>query len=194
MLRQKLTREVILAEALDSTLTPIFQSIPADTILSIHKPSFAALMGAVLGQRISYRQARKLRGILYRVMNCVDFTPQDLLEYTALAQVIPDTAKCDLMYRLATYCHTHPEALCDNAKLDALIQQIPGVGLWTKETFKLVTFRDWDVFPAGDLFLRERVRRLLELKRRPTIAETKKIAERWAPHRSVVALYLWRWF
>ena len=53
---------------------------------------------------------------------------------------------------------------------------------------------DWDVFPCGDLFIRQRLKKIYKLDKVPTISETRKISEKYKPYRSVVAWYLWRWF
>ncbi len=190
-LRQQILKLTYTLTQIDPKLAWLFSHVSVDTVLSMKKTPFVALMGAIIGQRILYTKARQLRGALYRVMGGVDFSPQDVLDYTNLETAIPDTHKCAVMRRVAAHCVEHPEAFDD---LDTLVTMIPGLGPWTRDVIKLVTFTDWDVFPCHDLFLRERVRWFYQLDHRPSVKETEKLVACWQPYRSVVALYMWRWF
>ena len=49
-----------------------------------------------------------------------------------------------------------------------------------------------DVFPSGDLALREGVKLLMDLDNRPDVTLTDQLAAAWTPHRSSVALLVWR--
>jgi DNA-3-methyladenine glycosylase II len=49
-----------------------------------------------------------------------------------------------------------------------------------------------DILPVDDLGVREGYRALKSLPEKPKPKELRKIAEAWAPHRTVAAWYLWR--
>ena len=49
-----------------------------------------------------------------------------------------------------------------------------------------------DIYPAGDLALQEALKIFLKLGKRPDETKTRKIARRWSPHRSSVALLMWK--
>ncbi len=51
-----------------------------------------------------------------------------------------------------------------------------------------------DVSPAGDLALRKGVGDALGLDPAPAVAELSRIAQSWAPWRSVAALLFWRYY
>ena len=191
MLRQQILKHTYALTQLDPKLSWLFSHVSVDTVLSMHKTPFVALIGAIIGQRIRYTKARQLRGALYTVMGGTTFTPQDVLEYSNLDHVIPDAHKCDVMRRVCEYLVAHPDTLSD---IDTLVSLVPGLGAWTRNVVKLVTLSDWDVFPCNDVFLRERLRRFYQLEKRPTVKETEQLVACWRPYRSVVALYMWRWF
>jgi DNA-3-methyladenine glycosylase II len=73
----------------------------------------------------------------------------------------------------------------------AAISAVRGLGRWTAELFLLFHLRRPDVFPAGDLVLRRGVRDLYGLELIPAEPEARRRAERWHPHRSLAATYLW---
>ena len=75
----------------------------------------------------------------------------------------------------------HPE------RADALTA-IWGVGPWTADMISMFYFGDKDVWPDGDIAARKTLERLTS-KRRKTV----RTAERFAPYRSYLAMYMWRW-
>ena len=67
-----------------------------------------------------------------------------------------------------------------------------GIGTWTAEVFLIFQLQRLDVVPAADLALLTAIQRVYRKRRRPTPAEARRLAERWAPFRSIAAWYLWR--
>ncbi len=62
-----------------------------------------------------------------------------------------------------------------------------GVGRWTADMANMFWFGEEDIWPDGDVAARKTLERLTS-KRRKTV----RTAERFAPHRSYLALYMWR--
>lgn len=71
----------------------------------------------------------------------------------------------------------------------AALTALRGVGPWTADMIALFYFRDPDVWPLGDLAVRKTFERLLAGQRRHDLNSA---AALFAPHRSLLALYLWR--
>ena len=72
---------------------------------------------------------------------------------------------------------------------------ITGVGPWTADMFLLFVLGRPDVFPVGDLGVREGLKTLVDHhggEPEMTRGEMREFAERWAPVRSYAALYLWQ--
>lgn len=62
-----------------------------------------------------------------------------------------------------------------------------GVGQWTADMISIFYFGDEDVWPDGDLAARKTLEQLTSHRRK-----TVRTAERFAPHRSYLALYMWK--
>jgi len=86
------------------------------------------------------------------------------------------------------------------------LTQVKGVGVWTAHMFLMFTLRRPNILPTGDFGIRMAMfRHYLDKKRArpsrsnrkrkiklPSPAQMEKIAECWAPYRSVACWYLWR--
>lgn len=79
--------------------------------------------------------------------------------------------------------------LSDDEAVERLTR-LHGVGTWTAEMFLIFSLGRRDVFSIGDLGLRSGVQRVEG--RALTNAQILRVAERWAPYRSVASLYLWK--
>ena len=66
------------------------------------------------------------------------------------------------------------------------ITAIWGVGQWTADMMNMFYFGEEDIWPDGDVAARKTLERLTS-KRRKTV----RTAQRFAPHRSYLALYMW---
>lgn len=73
-----------------------------------------------------------------------------------------------------------------------MLTQVWGVGEWTAQMFLLFRLGRLDVLPAGDLGVREGLKRLDELTERPEPAKVLERAEAWRPLRSVATWVLYR--
>jgi DNA-3-methyladenine glycosylase II len=69
---------------------------------------------------------------------------------------------------------------------------IRGVGPWTVEMLLIFTLGRPDVLPATDFGVRKGFARLHGLANLPMPKELLAYGERWRPHRSTAAWYLWR--
>jgi DNA-3-methyladenine glycosylase II len=67
-----------------------------------------------------------------------------------------------------------------------------GVGRWTVEMLLIFTLGRQDVLPADDYGVRDGYRATYGLKVLPTPKALLEYGERWRPHRSTAAWYLWR--
>jgi DNA-3-methyladenine glycosylase II len=68
----------------------------------------------------------------------------------------------------------------------ALLTQIHGIGPWTCDMLAIFYCKDPDVWPDGDSAARKTLQRLIG-RRKPA-----KVAALFAPHRSILALYMWK--
>lgn len=63
-----------------------------------------------------------------------------------------------------------------------------GVGQWTADMISIFYFGDEDIWPDGDLAARKTLEKLTSRRRK-----TVRMAERFAPYRSYLALYMWKY-
>ena len=77
------------------------------------------------------------------------------------------------------------------AELRKQLVALPGIGPWTAEVVAMRAARDPDVFPAGDLGIRQAVAALDATTELPSEDECRARAEGWRPHRSLAAQHLW---
>ena len=150
------------------------------------------MIGAIIGQIIRYQDAKRIRGNLYHKLG-IDFNVCDVEKLTdnQLCKIGFDDQKIEILRRTNKFILDNHLDL--NQNLSRLLE-IKGIGEWTLQTVKLTSMLDCDIFPAKDVFLRRKLQKLYNLKKRPTIKETNEFAEKWSPYRSVVCWYMWRWF
>jgi DNA-3-methyladenine glycosylase II len=95
----------------------------------------------------------------------------------AIAGDVPSLRECDLM---------------SDEEILARLTGIKGIGRWTGEMLLIFNLGRPDVLPVHDLG----VRRGFQIShRKHTMPEPERLAchgRRWAPHRTMAALYLWR--
>lgn len=74
------------------------------------------------------------------------------------------------------------------AQRAAELTSLWGVGQWTADMANMFWFGEPDIWPDGDVAARKTLERLTSPRRK-----TVRTAERFAPYRSYLALYMWRW-
>lgn len=79
-----------------------------------------------------------------------------------------------------------------DADIYAQLLEARGVGAWTVDMLMLFTLCRPDVMPATDYGVRKGFQVLYRKRALPSAQQLLKFSEKWRPHRSVAALYLWR--
>lgn len=155
---------------------------------------FAALFEAIVSQQVSTQAARAIIG---RVEAAGLRDPAAVLAADdALLR------GCGLSRQKVRYVRALAAAGIDyaalrDAPLSGIVETltaVPGVGRWTAEIYAMFSLGRADVFAPADLALQEGARMLLELPERPREAPLRRMAERWAPWRSVAAGMLWAYY
>ena len=82
-------------------------------------------------------------------------------------------------------------ALEDLAIIERLTQ-VRGIGRWTVEMMLMFQLGRRDVLPVDDFGVRNGFRLAYGLRKMPSSRALAMFGERWAPHRSAAAWYLWR--
>jgi DNA-3-methyladenine glycosylase II len=180
----------------DPVLAGIIRSHPRIFLRQRGEP-FLTLARAIVGQQISVKAAQS---VWDRFVACVgEVTPEKVL-----AKERPLLRACGLSDRKTEYIadlaqhfaagaiHVHrwPE-MGDEAIIEELVE-VRGIGRWTAEMFLIFNLLRPDVLPLDDLGL-QRAICLHYFKGRPRARRTMaRLAQAWAPWRSVATWYLWR--
>jgi len=81
--------------------------------------------------------------------------------------------------------------LSDDDAVQALVA-VTGIGVWSAEMFLIHQLHRADIFPAGDVGLRNALKRLNGSAMTPSVAAAHETARRWRPLRTYAAAMLWR--
>ncbi len=81
--------------------------------------------------------------------------------------------------------------LDDHALIDRLVE-VRGIGRWTVEMLLIFQLGRPDVLPVDDFGLRNGFRIAYRRPAMPTPKQLLQYGERWKPHRTAAAWYLWR--
>ncbi len=73
----------------------------------------------------------------------------------------------------------------------ARLTEVRGVGRWTVEMLLIFQLGRPDVLPADDFGVRTGFRHAYKKRDRPTVKALLAFGERWRPHRTTAAWYLW---
>lgn len=79
-----------------------------------------------------------------------------------------------------------------NEEILERLTSVRGVGPWTVEMFLMFTLGRLDVLPATDYGVRKGFALTFGWKELPTPKELLEYGERWRPHRTTAAWYMWR--
>ncbi|HEY2953337.1 MAG TPA: DNA-3-methyladenine glycosylase 2 family protein, partial [Verrucomicrobiae bacterium] len=72
------------------------------------------------------------------------------------------------------------------------LTEVRGVGRWTVEMLLIFQLGREDVLPADDFGVRNGFRLAYKLRDLPKVKDLLRHGERWRPHRTTAAWYLWR--
>lgn len=79
-----------------------------------------------------------------------------------------------------------------DAEVTAALTAVRGIGPWTADMFMIFALQRLDIWPVGDLGVRNGFARIFELPAAPTSVELVPLADAFRPYRSVLAWYCWR--
>ncbi len=158
---------------------------------------FATLLRILIGQQLSTRAAQTIADRL-SVLLGGEFTPAALL-----AQSEAELRGIGLSRRKVAYARALAEAVAagrfdphglgdldDSAAIAAITAQ-KGFGVWSAQMYLMFALGRADIWPVGDLGVREGLRRIKRLDARPDEREAATIGETWSPWRSAAAMMCW---
>lgn len=79
----------------------------------------------------------------------------------------------------------------DDEAAIAALTRVKGIGRWSAEVYLLFAEGRADMWPAGDLAVRQEIGRILGLEESPNEKKVRELAEGWRPHRGTAAIFAW---
>ena len=161
---------------------------------------FDFLVRGIAGQQLSTVAARAIFGRLIARYGGTVPTPEALLADDPEAlRVAAGLSHAKVRYLRALSAEVAEGRLLleelDRLEDDAVRERLTavvGIGPWVASLFLMFELGRPDVVAAGDLGIRQALRRAHGLDAIPTIAETEAIAEAWRPYRTLACEFLWR--
>jgi len=160
--------------------------------------SFATLARIIVGQQVSVAAATSITRRL------VDTLDGDLCAESVLKCPDEDLRGAGLSRQKVSYMQSLataeasgqlslpalPELPDDEAV--AAITSIKGFGEWSAHMYLMFSLGRSDIWPVGDLAVREGFKRIQGLEARPTAGQLKPLGEPYRPYRSALAMLCWR--
>lgn len=159
------------------------------------KSLFQALLFQIVGQQISVSAANAIHARLRALFSDSEPDPQRLTQISVeeLRRIGFSARKAQYSLELARRAvEGELDAIADlpHEEARARLVAFNGIGPWTADGALLIAFGYPDVLVSGDLVLRKAVQRAYGLDAMPTEQEVETLGERWRPHRTLAAGYL----
>ena len=159
---------------------------------------FAGLARIVVGQQVSIASAEAIWGRLIAAfpdcpVEAIDAATDDALRGAGLS-----AAKIRTLRAVAEACRDGLDlqamAELPGDEAHARLCSIKGIGPWSADIYLLFCLGHADIFPSGDLALRNAVADGLGRQPPLSIGEVTEIAVKWSPWRGVAARLFWAYY
>ena len=185
----------------DKVLAKLIKRVGPCALVPKRRNPFEALVQSVAYQQLNGTAAATILGRVKALYPHRRFpTPQDLLETPveklraaglsrAKTAAILDIAKHAMEGVIPT---RRAMAKMTDVEIIERLTVVRGVGPWTVEMLLIFTLGREDVLPVSDYGVRKGFAQTYGLKKLPTHKELLDHGERWRPHRTTAAWYMWR--
>jgi len=159
--------------------------------------TFESLLKIIINQQLSNKVANVIFLRLKDLFKSSKEITPDLILFAnvdEMRNIGISFAKISFMKNLAKVFKENPEIIQNWSKLDdenakIEIEKLKGFGPWSSNIILLFYLGRQDIFPFGDTTLKKAY---LSIYRAPLNKDLKELD--WArPHRSILALYFWKW-
>lgn len=160
---------------------------------------FDALLRAILYQQLSGKAAGTIHGRMQAIYGGRDPLPQELLATPDETVRAAGVSRQKLGYLRDLAMHVEDgllpldeiESMEDEEVIAALVG-VKGIGRWSAQMFLMFRLGRPDVVPELDLGIQKGIQLAYGLADLPRPRDVLRIAEPWAPYRTVASWYLWR--
>jgi|SRR5688572_13696077 DNA-3-methyladenine glycosylase II len=182
--------------ARDSVLAGLIERVGPYPLRPVRSP-FEVMLRTIVSQQLSTHAADTIYGRLARAMGPprpehVLALSDDTLRACGLSRAkMAYVRNVAAAFGGANHTRRSFSALDDAAVIERLTA-IKGVGEWSAHMFLIFALHRADVFPIGDLGLRNSMMRHYRLRANTHVRRLHTIADEWRPYRSVGTLYMWQ--
>jgi len=186
----------------DKTLARLIKQVgPCTMKIRNRRTPFVALVSAVTYQQLNGTAAETILkrflalypGKRFPTPEDVLATPEELMRAAGLSRAKTAAIKDIAAKTVEGIVPTSREIIrLTNEEIVERLTSVRGVGPWTVEMLLMFTLGRLDVLPATDYGVRKGFAVTFGWKDLPTPKELLAYGERWRPHRSTAAWYLWR--
>lgn len=167
--------------------------------LRLQEPGFAGLARIIVGQQVSRSSAEAINSRLAE--NVVPLTPQAFLQAgePTWRKIGLSRAKQQTLAGLSREIIENGLLLDNLSAMDAdeamkTLTSLKGIGPWTAEVYLMFCTGHPDLFPAGDLALRQAVGHALLGTGDPGEKAVREVARAWHPFRAIAARLFWAYY
>ncbi len=160
------------------------------------EPGYVTLLRAIVGQQVSIHAAAAIWARVDAACGGADdparlmAVGEDELRAAGLSRGKVLYARSLAEEVLSGRLDLHNLPADDEAAIAAMTA-VKGIGRWSAEIYLLFADGRMDIWPAGDLAVRQEVGRILGLDEHPTEKHVRELAEAWRPHRGAAAIFAW---
>lgn len=166
-----------------------------------YKPStcvFGSLTGAIVSQQLSTKAADTIYKRLLGHIGCERPDARAVLKCTVedLRSVGLSRPKAGYLLDLAERTvrkELHIDRFFEmpDDEVIAELTAVKGLGVWSAHMFLMFGLNRPDVWPTGDLGIKNGVMRLVGARKHLNPARLERVAKPWRPYRTVAATYIW---
>lgn len=166
-----------------------------------HKDYYRELVDSIISQQLSVKAAAAIEKRFVALWDGNYPSPEQILQ-----KDIEDFRAAGLSYAKGNYVRDIARHILDgelkldqlddlsNEEVTAELVAIKGIGEWTAHMFLMFCMGRSDVFPTGDLGIKNGMRALYGFKDVPTVEQMreKAVKSSWHPYESIACWYIWK--
>jgi len=161
---------------------------------------FSSLVHSIISQQLSKSSAQAIRSRFETLFGDNIVNPDGLMQISDSKLRATGLSKMKVEYLRSLANHIISgkinfldlENMDDETVINTLIQ-VKGIGRWTAEMYLMFSMGRLDIFPFGDLAIRNAMRSIYDLNEIDFEAKAKEIAKRWRPFRTIGCWYLYQY-
>jgi len=163
------------------------------------RPHFHALVRAIISQQLSVKAAATIEQRLLVLHGGRHFKSETMKTLTERS-----IRECGVSHKKIHYIQTLAQAVIagelnfrklarqDNETVSQTLIQYPGIGPWSADMFLINSLQRADIFPVGDLVIRQSMQHHYKLPKDAAYEKYLTIAVAWQPYRTIASFCLWQ--